>query len=135
MVSRLVIVAITVVIIIAVGGGLYYSQTPISPATTPETKPTTPEVKQETTPEAKKETPITPETKKETPIAVIDGKSLYKKNCMDCHGAKGVGDTAPALSASNANRSILENGDVEHPSFKNILTPDEITEIIDYLKS
>ncbi len=134
MVSRLVIVAIAVVIIITVGGGLYYSQTPISPVTTPEIKPTTPEVKQETTPEAAKETP-TPEAKKETPTAVIDGESLYKKNCLDCHGAKGVGDTASALSASNANRSILENGDVEHPSFKDILTSEEITAIIDYLKS
>ena len=128
MVSRNVIVAVAIIVIVAVGGGLYYfsSQTSTSPTKTPETKPTTPEIKQETTTEAKKE----------TPTKVIDGETLYEKNCMDCHGAKSVGtDAAPALSASNANRSMLENGDVEHPSFKDILTPDEITAIIDYLKS
>ena len=104
-------VAIAVVVIVAIGVGLYYfsSQTPTSLTTS--------------------------ETQKETTTAILDGESLYNKNCKDCHGAKGVGDTAPALSASNADRSILENGDVEHPSFKDILTPDEITAIIDYLKS
>ena len=137
MVSRNIIVAVAIIVIVAVGGGLYYfsSQTPASPTKTPETKPTTPEVKQETT-ESKKETPTTPETNKETPTAVLDGESLYNENCKPCHGAKGVGtDTAPAVSASNADRSILENGEVEHPSFKDILTPDEITAIMDYLTS
>ncbi len=132
-------IVIAVIVIIAIGGGLYYfsSQTTTSPKTTPETKTSTPEIKQEssTTTQTTKESPTTTETKIETPKAILDGASLYDENCKACHGAKGVGDTAPAVSANNVDRSILENGEVEHPSFKDILTPDEITAIIDYLKS
>lgn len=131
-------IVIAVIVIIAIGGGLYYfsSQTTTSPKTTPETKTSTPEIKQESsTATQTKESPTTTETKTETPKAILDGASLYDENCKACHGAKGVGDTAPAVSANNVDRSILENGEVEHPSFKDILTPDEITAIIDYLKS
>ena len=135
MVSRTIMVAVAVIVIVVIGIGLYYfsNQTPTS-LTTSETKTSTSEIKQESSTTQTK-SPTTSETKQETPTAILDGESLYNKNCKDCHGAKGVGDTAPALSASNADRSILENGDVEHPSFKDILTPDEITAIIDYLKS
>jgi mono/diheme cytochrome c family protein len=139
LVSRSVIVAIAVVLIVAVGGGLYYfsSQIPASPTTTPETKTSTPEVKKETTTPETKETPTTPEPKKETPPTMVDGAALYKENCEGCHGARGVGGTALALSASNADRSITENGNIEKgmPAYKDKLTPEEITAIIDYLKS
>ena len=127
MVPRNVIVVIIIIANIAIGGGLYYfsSKTPTSPTKTPEPK-TTNEITQETS---------TTTQPKDTLTAILDGDSLYNENCKACHGAKGVGDSAPAVSASNANRSILENGDVEHPSYKDILTPDEITAIINYLKS
>jgi hypothetical protein len=44
---------------------------------------------------------------------------------------------APALSARNVDRNIIENGiaDVGIPVFKKILTPEEITTIINFLKS
>ena len=135
MASRTIIVAIAIIVIIAIGVGLYYfsNETPTS-LTTSETKTSTSEIKQESS-TTQTRSPTTSETKKETPTAILDGASLYDENCKACHGAKGVGDSAPAVSANNADRSILENGDVEHPSFKDILTPDEITAIIDYLKS
>ena len=133
--SRTIIITIAVIVIIAIGVGLYYfsNQTPTS-LTTSETRTSTSEIKQESSTTQTRST-ATSETKKETPTAILDGESLYNKNCKDCHGAKGVGDSAPAVSANNADRSLLENGDVEHPSFKDILTPDEITAIINYLKS
>jgi len=98
----------------------------ISPQTTPESKPTTPETKQETS--------TTTENKKEMPTTIVDGTILYKENCEGCHGARGAGGIAPALS-SKIGKSIIENGNIEKgmPAFKDKLTPEEITAIIDYL--
>jgi mono/diheme cytochrome c family protein len=118
-------VTVIAVIIVAV---VYYFYGPalISPQSTPTLKPTTPETKQETS--------TTVESKKETSTTIIDGALLYKENCEGCHGARGAGGTAPALS-SNIDKSIIENGNMEKgmPAYKDKLTPEEITAIIDYL--
>jgi mono/diheme cytochrome c family protein len=124
--SILITAAVIAVIIVTI---VYYFSGPasISPQTTPESKPTTHETQQET--------PTTPEAKKETPPTMVDGSALYKENCEGCHGARGVGGIAPALS-SNVDKSIIENGNTEKgmPSFKDKLTPEEITAIITYLE-
>lgn len=125
--SRSVLITAAVIAVIIVVIVYYFSgSASISPQTTPESKPTTHETKQET--------PTTPEAKKETPPTMVDGSVLYKENCEGCHGVKGVGGIAPALS-SNVHKSIIENGNIEKgmPSFKDKLTPEEITAIIDYL--
>jgi len=81
--------------------------------------------------------PSPTETPEETPNNAADGETSYRQNCAGCHCSKGVGSMGPALSARNVDRNIIENGiaDVGMPVFKKILTPEEITAIINYLKS
>jgi hypothetical protein len=66
---------------------------------------------------------------------LIQGEGLYADYCTGCHGAKGVGGVGPPLSASNVDRSVIENGKLDEgmPAFKNELSPEEIDSIMDYL--
>ncbi|WP_455368355.1 c-type cytochrome [[Eubacterium] cellulosolvens] len=74
---------------------------------------------------------------------IIDGEELFKGNCVVCHGKKRMvplpekPSQAPALSAKNVNRTVIEKGRPEKgmPSWSRVLTPEEITAIIEYLKS
>ena len=68
---------------------------------------------------------------------VVDGEALYIQNCAGCHGSERVGGFGPALTEKNVDRNIIENGisDVGMPVFKRILTPEEISAIIDYIRS
>ncbi|WP_455280131.1 c-type cytochrome [[Eubacterium] cellulosolvens] len=76
-------------------------------------------------------------------LRIIDGEALFKGNCVICHGEKRMvplpekPNQAPSLSAKNVNRTVIENGRPEKgmPSWSKVLTPEEITAIIDYLKS
>jgi len=138
--SIIAVAAITIVLVI---GGIYFIQQPPAPA--PATIPTT----SSPTPTTPTETPTTPktptatpspsptETPEETPNNATDGETLYVQNCAGCHGSKGVDSMGPALSARNVDRNLIENGiaDVGMPVFKKILTPEEITAIINFLKS
>ena len=101
-----------VIVIIAVVGVYYISRSPVS---TPQYSP----------------------PQSTTPTVAADGATLYKNNCQACHGAKGVGGTGPALTASNVNRDTIEKGIVDKgmPAFGNTLTPDQITAILQYLTS
>lgn len=67
----------------------------------------------------------------------IKGEELYADYCTGCHGTKGVGGVGPALSASNADRGVIENGNLDEgmPAFKDELSLEEIDSIIDYLNS
>ncbi len=67
----------------------------------------------------------------------IKGEELYADYCTRCHGAKGVGRVGPALSASNANRGVIENGNLDEgmPAVKGEVSPTTIDSIIDYLNS
>ena len=112
--SRSIIGVVAVVVIIVAIGTYYYLSQPSAP------------------------TPATiPPTKPPTPRQALDEEKLYRDNCIGCHGAKGVGGTGPALSASNADRTIIEKGksDKGMPAFENKLTPEEITAILEYLTS
>jgi mono/diheme cytochrome c family protein len=121
---------------------MYMIQQPSAPApaTTPTPTPTL------TTPDEMPTTPKTPtttfspsptETPKETLNNAADGETLYVQNCGGCHGSRGVGAWGPALSTRNVDRNLIENGiaDAGMPVFKKILTPEEITAIINFLKS
>ena len=78
-----------------------------------------------------------------SPSRIIDGEELFKGNCIVCHGEKRMvplpekPSQAPTLSAKNVNRTVIENGRPEKgmPSWSKVLTPEEITAIIEYLKS
>jgi mono/diheme cytochrome c family protein len=67
----------------------------------------------------------------------IKGEELYADYCTGCHGAKGVGGVGSPLSATNADRSVIENGNLDEgmPAFKGELSPEEIDSILDYLNS
>jgi mono/diheme cytochrome c family protein len=143
MVSKAILAAITIVLILVIGGGIYMvQQSPEpSPATTLTTSTLTP-----TTPAETLTTPKTPtttpspsltETPEKTSNKATDGETLYIQNCGGCHGSKGVGAWGPALSTKNVDRSLIENGiaDAGMPVFKKILTSEEITAIINFIKS
>lgn len=74
---------------------------------------------------------------------IINGEELFKGNCVVCHGEKRMvplpekPSQAPTLSAKNVNRTTIERGVPEKgmPSWGKVLTPEEITAIIEYLKS
>ena len=74
---------------------------------------------------------------------IINGEELFKGNCVVCHGEKRMvplpekPSQAPTLSAKNVNRTTIERGIPEKgmPSWGKVLTPEEITAIIEYLKS
>lgn len=74
---------------------------------------------------------------------IIDGEELFKGNCVVCHGEKRMVPLpdktrqAPTLSVKNVNRTVIEKGRPEKgmPSWNKVLTPEEITAIIEYLKS
>jgi len=109
--NRAIIGIVAVIVVIAAVAGYYYMSAPSAPATIPPVEETTPQA--------------------------IDGRNLFETNCMPCHGAKGEGGSAPALTASNADRSIIENGELDEgmPAFGGSLSSEEITAILEYLQS
>jgi mono/diheme cytochrome c family protein len=142
MISKSILATMAIVFMLIIGGGIYITQQ--SPAPAPSTTPTpTPSttipVETPTTPKTPttKPSPPTTEIPEETPKNDADGEILYRQNCAGCHGSKGVGSMGPALSARNVDRNKIENGiaDAGMPVFKKILTPEEITAIINFLKS
>jgi mono/diheme cytochrome c family protein len=113
LVSRSVIGMVAVVVIIAAAGAYYMASRPSTPLTT--TQPAKPI----------------------TTSSSADGAKLYKDNCLPCHGAKGAGGSAGALTVSNVNRAAIENGNVDKgmPRFGDKLSADEISAIIEFLSS
>jgi mono/diheme cytochrome c family protein len=89
-------------------------------------------------------------------MAVHDGGRLYKLHCATCHGSKGLGDgeagrdltPSPAFLAYMIKRprsvdeyllwTISEGGaqfGTEMPSFKEILTDQQIWQIVTYMRA
>jgi len=80
--------------------------------------------------------------------SVTAGEELYNTNCLSCHGNPGQGnyqqldpipgDPATEKIQSNSDGSIyykIYEGKGLMPSFRNILSPDEIWEIVAYIRS
>lgn len=72
---------------------------------------------------------------------VQEGKTLYERNCSNCHGTDG---TRGALGAKNLQRSILAdsavylqiwNGKRIMPAFRKRLLPEQVADIVLYVKS
>ena len=85
--------------------------------------------------------------------AINRGKAIYQSRCLECHGAEGRGDgeKAPSLSprpgslvsaatSAKSDRELLRT--IQHgkprtamPAWKDILTEEEIVEVLQYLRS
>jgi mono/diheme cytochrome c family protein len=83
-------------------------------------------------------------------IALADGKADYNAKCVACHGGKPntvtreakmlkIDPTRLYLPASEMTKAemiaIIEKGKDKMPSFEKVLTKDQITAIVDYVKS
>ncbi|QCJ44397.1 c-type cytochrome [Bacillus sp. S3] len=77
-------------------------------------------------------------TKEETNVAA--GETVYKNNCLACHGAEGAGGhNGPNLQQTkmdlNAIIKQVKNGKGQMPPFKDTLSDDEIKAVSEYVKS
>jgi mono/diheme cytochrome c family protein len=85
--------------------------------------------------------PIVPGTSTIPPATqVMEGKGLYDANCAGCHGAAGVGGSAPALNTpewSDPSKviTITKKGKKGMPAYEGKLKDDEITAIGKYVAS
>ena len=85
-----------------------------------------------------------------TPDALASGRIHFEKNCVDCHGATGEGGPkevdgkrfkVPSLREGHALKHTdekfvtqISEGDDEMPAFKDKLTPEQINEVIRYIR-
>jgi mono/diheme cytochrome c family protein len=68
------------------------------------------------------------------------GADIFGRHCKGCHGDQGQGASGPALAAEAKKpeadlRSVIENGDGKMPSFKGKLTDEQITAVVQHVKS
>ena len=82
-------------------------------------------------------------------IAQAPGAAAYKKNCVMCHGASGTGKTKMGLTLKAADLTTndiqslsdealaqtLRNGKGKMPPFEKTLTADEITQVVQYVRT
>ena len=64
------------------------------------------------------------------------GERLYQENCASCHGANHHPDRVLFDIVKRGPAAIVGNGyESDMPGYEDVLTDDEITAIIDYIKS
>lgn len=81
-------------------------------------------------------------------VAVLNGSEIYKTNCSECHGATGEGaekgiplTSGHALDHSEADfLKTVSDGkgkkkDNEMPAFRDKLTPEQIKEVVSYVRN
>ena len=92
-----------------------------------------------------------PATSTATPDAFASTRAIYEKDCKECHGADGTGGRVkledgtklrvPSLREGHALRhpdsdfvKQIEKGGDGMPAFKDKLTPQQITEMISFIR-
>lgn len=85
-----------------------------------------------------------------SPAALAKGKAVYLKSCESCHGQAGDGDGPKAKDLSKKPASLapaikgqsdgalfwkITEGKKPMPSFETDLTPDQIWQVIDYIRT
>jgi mono/diheme cytochrome c family protein len=82
-------------------------------------------------------------------LAEAPGEAVFKKNCVMCHGADGTGKTKMGLKLGAADLTTndiqslsdealaqsIRNGKGKMPPFEKTLTADEITQVIQYVRT
>lgn len=104
----------------------------------------------ETTPPANNTAPTTAASPAKPVDEFASARANYQKNCEGCHGEKGEGGLAkvdnkqikvPSLKADHALKhtdeqltKMITNGEEKMPAFKDKLKPEEITEMVRYVR-
>jgi len=84
-----------------------------------------------------------------TTLTAQDAASLYKSKCAACHGADGKGETAmgkkfglkdlasPEVQKMSDDEltTTIADGKNKMPSYKNSLKPDQIKDLVGYIRS
>ena len=82
-------------------------------------------------------------------FAQAPGEAVFKKNCVMCHGADGAGKTKMGAKLGAADLTsgdiqalsdealaqTVRNGKGKMPAFGNTLSPDDITQVIQYVRT
>lgn len=82
-------------------------------------------------------------------LAQSPGEAIFKKNCVMCHGTDGTGKTKMGLKLGAADLTssdvqslsdeaiaqTIRNGKNKMPPFEKALTPEEITSVIQYVRT
>lgn len=77
----------------------------------------------------------------ETSNNIPDGKSIFKKNCIICHGAdgklqlNGAKDLSKSFLSNEARIEQITNGKKLMTPFRGILTEKEIKSVAEYVKT
>jgi mono/diheme cytochrome c family protein len=75
--------------------------------------------------------------------ALQTGRKVFEARCARCHGKSGGGGSGPKLSGGNVVRKypnaedeaqVVRNGKGTMPSWKNVLTADEIDAVVRYTR-
>lgn len=77
------------------------------------------------------------------PWADSRGEQIFVDNCAKCHGRNGGGGQAPALAGVTSERfptvedqiAFVEQGNFDMPSFRDILTPEDMRTVVEYTRS
>jgi mono/diheme cytochrome c family protein len=100
--------------------------------------------------------PAAPAAAAATPESIANGAALYKRHCVMCHGAAGLGDGPAAKTLkgklpSLADKAVMSKHTDEHihqaitegkkteignmPALGKRLKPEEITDIVNYVRT
>lgn len=92
-------------------------------------------------------TPMNPTTSAGSAASLANGKELFEKNCVSCHGANGIGATGPALNKStlvsgepkNTNTLVdrIKKGNISKGmlAWENVIPDSDIEAVTQYLMS
>jgi len=69
----------------------------------------------------------------------IDVQALYEANCQSCHGIGGQGASGPPLTNAASQdedtlKNLISSGGAAMPAFQGRLTPEEIDELVDWIR-
>lgn len=75
-----------------------------------------------------------------TTPAIVDGKTVFERNCISCHGADGTAGVAGAADLSisgldmNSKVEIIRNGKGSMQPFGGVLTEEEVQAVASYIE-
>ena len=83
-----------------------------------------------------------PEVSSDDPV-LVQGREVYSRNCVGCHGASGQGGTGTKLSDGAVNAkypdaadqfAVIANGNNQMPAFSGKLSDEEIDAVVQFTR-